>query len=54
MNANAVLALEAVVGTLPPHIGRLLYLTRVDPFLVSSCDVVADVSQELLLEFEGV
>lgn len=47
-NVNDVLALEAVVGFLPPDISRLLYMTRVDPSSFSGCNVMPDVSTELL------
>lgn len=38
-----ILSVESLVHTLPPKMGRLLYTARVDPHLISGCEVIIDV-----------
>lgn len=40
---HAILGVESMVGCLPPWEGRKLYMGRVDPHLVSGCEVCLDV-----------
>lgn len=44
-NANAVLSVESVVGTLPPAMARTLYSARVDPYIINGFDVLIDVRE---------
>ncbi|KAK6974103.1 hypothetical protein R3P38DRAFT_2584596 [Favolaschia claudopus] len=50
----AVFGVEAYVGVLPPKEGRMLYMSCVDPHLVSGADVVIDVDKSALDHLEKV
>ncbi|KDR75593.1 hypothetical protein GALMADRAFT_489789 [Galerina marginata CBS 339.88] len=50
----STLAMESFVGSLPVHEGLQLYMARVDPHLVSGCEVSVDVDDSLLAVLEAV
>ncbi|KAJ7170256.1 hypothetical protein C8R43DRAFT_875940, partial [Mycena crocata] len=52
--AFTVLGVEAFIKDLPPKEGRLLYMSCIDPHLISGCDVVLDVDSVALAELEKV
>ncbi|RDB17742.1 RNA-directed DNA polymerase from mobile element jockey [Hypsizygus marmoreus] len=52
--ANATFAVETMLGSLAPADGKLLYLARVDPHLISGCEVVIDTVDSLTTELEKV
>ncbi|OCH88481.1 hypothetical protein OBBRIDRAFT_779980 [Obba rivulosa] len=52
--ASSTLAVEALIGDIPPREGRLLHMSRVDPHLTYACDVVLDIDAPLLAKLEAV
>ncbi|KAJ7162682.1 hypothetical protein C8R43DRAFT_1173449 [Mycena crocata] len=50
----SVLGVESYVGNLPPKEGRLLYMSCIDPHLVSGADVMIDVDDAALAKLEKV
>ncbi|EIM90461.1 uncharacterized protein STEHIDRAFT_33397, partial [Stereum hirsutum FP-91666 SS1] len=52
--ANVCFAAESMVGSIPPREARILYLARVDPFLISACDVIIDICLNNLWNLEKV
>ena len=52
--ANATFAVEDLIGCVPPHDARILYMARVDPHLVFAAEVVLDVDRSLLDEFAQI
>jgi hypothetical protein len=42
-SGHAILAVESLISSLPPKEGQILYTARVDPHLISGCEVVLDV-----------
>ncbi|KAF5318373.1 hypothetical protein D9758_018673 [Tetrapyrgos nigripes] len=53
-NANAVLSIESVVGSLLPESARILYTAQVDPYLVNGCDIMLDVQKTYLRRVLGI
>ncbi|KAI0712862.1 hypothetical protein C8T65DRAFT_532643, partial [Cerioporus squamosus] len=52
--ANSCLAIEGFVGAAPPSILLSLYKARVDPHLVSGCEVALDIRPASLAGLQGV
>ncbi|KAK7042221.1 RNA-directed DNA polymerase from mobile element jockey [Favolaschia claudopus] len=45
--AHACFTVDSMIGSLPPKEGVRLYMARVDPHLISGCEVVPDVTSRL-------
>ncbi|KII93966.1 hypothetical protein PLICRDRAFT_70555, partial [Plicaturopsis crispa FD-325 SS-3] len=50
--SHAIFAVEHRIGAMPAFEGRQLYMARVDPHLISGCEVALDVDEGLLKELE--
>ena len=51
---RTTLAAEGYTGPLPVWEGRLLYIARIDPHLVSGCEVSLDIDNSLLDKLEAI
>ncbi|KAG6808385.1 hypothetical protein H0H92_004307, partial [Tricholoma furcatifolium] len=51
---GVVFAMQAIVGTIPPHAGRILYMARVDPHLILGCEVALDTVESNICSLESV
>lgn len=52
--ANVSFAAESMVGSIPPRETRILYLARVDPLHIYSCDAIIDIFLNNLWSLEKV
>jgi hypothetical protein len=52
--ANAMFAVDSMVGCLPPFEGICLYMAQIDPHLIAGCEVCLDVDMGLLGELKDV
>ncbi|KAJ7862074.1 hypothetical protein B0H13DRAFT_1900276 [Mycena leptocephala] len=50
--AHASFTVDSMIGSLPPREGVQLYMARVDPHLISGCEVVLDVTSRLVTKLE--
>ncbi|KAJ7647985.1 hypothetical protein FB45DRAFT_975413 [Roridomyces roridus] len=50
--AHASFTVDSMIGTLPPKEGVQLYMARVDPHLISGCEVSPDVTPRLTAKLE--
>ncbi|KAF7363892.1 RNA-directed DNA polymerase from mobile element jockey [Mycena sanguinolenta] len=50
--AHASFTVDSMIGSLPPKEGIQLYMARVDPHLISGCEVVLDVNLRLVAKLE--
>jgi hypothetical protein len=50
--AHASFTVDSMIGSLPPKEGIQLYMARVDPHLISGCEVVLDVTSRLVVKLE--
>ncbi|KAJ7150247.1 hypothetical protein C8R46DRAFT_816975, partial [Mycena filopes] len=50
--AHASFTVDSMIGTLPPREGIQLYMARVDPHLISGCEVALDVTSRLVTKLE--
>ncbi|KAG6811948.1 hypothetical protein H0H92_005112 [Tricholoma furcatifolium] len=51
---GVVFAMQASVGTIPPHAGRILYMARVDPHLIFGCEVALGTVEVNIRSLESV
>jgi hypothetical protein len=51
---RSIFPLEGYIGPMPPAIGRMLYMARVDPHLIYGAEVCLDINTNLLRRLEGV
>ena len=51
---RTTLAAEGYTGPLPVWEGRLLYMARIDPHLVSGCEVSLDIDNSLLDKLKAI
>ncbi|KAF9058854.1 hypothetical protein BDP27DRAFT_1504073, partial [Rhodocollybia butyracea] len=52
--AHAVLHIESMIGCLPVHEGKILYMGCIDPHLIQGCEVAIDTSPTLIEQLNTI